>query len=250
MPTDDMFADRADRYDALIDWDKRLANESAFYRRLFEEVGAKRVLDAACGTGRHAAMFREWGLQVVGTDVSPAMLAKARENFGESEGLQWIERSFTVAADDGPFDVVLCTGNSLSLAEGHEVAREAVRAMLQGVKPGGALVVQVLNLWKLEEGPTLWQKSKRLRFRGRDTVLLKGIHRVGGRGHIDLVELTLTDDGVERQEHGAMFEGIHDGDLLVWAQDAGASRCDLWGSVQREPYDRTGSTDLILVARK
>lgn len=38
----------------------------------------QRVLDLGCGTGRHAAMIAERGADVVGVDVDPSMLAKAR----------------------------------------------------------------------------------------------------------------------------------------------------------------------------
>src|SRR5262245_26598850 len=38
------------------------------------------ALDAACGTGRHARHLVDRGYQVVGTDLTPEMLAKARSN--------------------------------------------------------------------------------------------------------------------------------------------------------------------------
>ena len=56
-----MFDDLTDIYEAMIDWPKRLANEGPFYRRWFERVGVQSVVDVACGTGRHAAMFHSWG---------------------------------------------------------------------------------------------------------------------------------------------------------------------------------------------
>ena len=63
------FDDRAAIYDLLIDWPKRLANETPLFRSLLEQVGATRVLDASCGTGQHAALFHSWGLAVEGADV-------------------------------------------------------------------------------------------------------------------------------------------------------------------------------------
>jgi SAM-dependent methyltransferase len=53
-----VFEDRPELYDALVDWSKRLAREEPFFRAVFEQVAARRVLDAACGTGRHAALFQ------------------------------------------------------------------------------------------------------------------------------------------------------------------------------------------------
>src|SRR5438309_9900878 len=38
-----------------------------------------RILDLACGPGRHAAELARWGGRVVGVDLSRAMLRRARE---------------------------------------------------------------------------------------------------------------------------------------------------------------------------
>jgi hypothetical protein len=57
-----------DVYDAMIDWSKRLDHEGPFYRTLFERLSAKSVVDVACGTGHHAAMFHDWGLEVEASD--------------------------------------------------------------------------------------------------------------------------------------------------------------------------------------
>jgi hypothetical protein len=58
------FDDLTDLYEAMIDWPKRSANEAPFFRRLCEHSIVRRVADVACGTGRHADMFRSWGLEV------------------------------------------------------------------------------------------------------------------------------------------------------------------------------------------
>ena len=67
------FDDLTDLYETMIDWPKRLANEAPFFRRPFEQTKVARVADVACGTGRHADMFRSWGLEVHGLDISPSI---------------------------------------------------------------------------------------------------------------------------------------------------------------------------------
>ena len=83
----DTFNQLVDVYEAMIDWPKRLAAEEPFYRRWFQQAGVKRVVDVACGTGHHAAMFHGWGLDVEGADLSPAMIERARAGFGEAGGI-------------------------------------------------------------------------------------------------------------------------------------------------------------------
>ncbi len=72
--TNNVFDDLTEVFDELVDWPKRLANEEPFYRRLFARIGVRRLVDVACGTGRHAAMFHSWNLHVQAADISPRMI--------------------------------------------------------------------------------------------------------------------------------------------------------------------------------
>jgi SAM-dependent methyltransferase len=242
---------KAERYEALVDWPRRLAFEEPFYRRLFEQVGVRSVLDAACGTGRHAAMFHSWGLRVEGADVSPAMIAHCREHYGESETLRWVERSFDQAAEPrAAFDAAICVGNSLALAANVAAAKRAVIAILSALRTGGVCIIQVLNLWRLCEGQTTWTKCKRVRIDGSDRILLKGTHRVGATAFVDFLDLTLLDDDVSARFDGVTLLGLEAADLLAAVQRGGGDDPQLYGTFELEPYDREHSPDLILVSRR
>lgn len=246
-----LFDEHPEIYDALIDWPKRLANEEPFYRQLFSQIGAKRVLDAACGSGHHAAMFHSWGLEVQGADLSVSMIEHCRKSFGQPAGLSWAVRSFDQTPEPAEqFDAAVCVGNSLALAPDMETISRAIDALLSAVRPGGAVVIQVLNLWHLPEGKCLWQKCKRLAIDGIDHVLLKGIHRVGAQGFVELIALELVDDRVKSQFHSATFMGLEAAELISSSPAGGVSEVQVYGSYKQEPYDRQESSDLILVCRK
>jgi SAM-dependent methyltransferase len=154
------FDELADRYDSLIDWPRRLAYEGPFFRELFDGQDAHRVADVGCGTGRHAAMFHAWGLEVEGSDISSAMIKRCRDLNGENERLHWVQRSFTESpASRQPFDAAVCIGNSLALASDAENMKKAVSALVKTVRPGGIGVIQLLNLWSISDGPDLLAKS-------------------------------------------------------------------------------------------
>lgn len=250
-------------YDALIDWPRRLAAEEPFWRELFATVGARRVLDAACGTGRHAARFHAWGLAVEGADLEPAMIAHARSAHGAPPGLRWTVRSFTEPPPPPPFDVVLCTGNSLALVPDTGTLRTAVAALYGAVRPGGALVLHLLNLWRFEEGPVTWQKCVRLANSGGTRVLLKGIHWAGGRAYISFVEMRLPAEGtadtpvagpqpIAAATHNTPLLGITRDELESAVRAAaGAAPLELavFGDWARSVYEARTSPDLILLAR-
>jgi SAM-dependent methyltransferase len=244
-----MFDDVADAFEAITDWPKRLAHEEPFYRRLFARLGAERVLDVACGTGHHAAMFHSWGLQVEGADLSPAMIDRAKARFGEPQGLRWRVRGFDQPVEPTEsFDVAICVGNSLALAPDAATAERAIWQMLAAVRDGGAIVVQVLNLWRLADGPCLWQKCHRLTSPD-NALILKGVHRCGSRGYVEWVLADLSGQVTFRSE-STPFLGLERSDLDRMAKAAGANKIALFGGYQNRPYQRQQSVDLVMVAEK
>ena len=250
-PDQSLFDQAPDRYDALIDWPRRLDNETPFYRRLFRQVDARRVLDAACGSGRHAHLFHQWGLEVEAADLSPAMIDWCRQRYGQHPRLRWVVRPYTAPADPpGLFDAVVCVGNSLALSDSAQSVAPAMRAMMTSLRPKGLCIVQVLNLWKWPDGPTVWQKCIRTTFAGGDHVLLKSIRRAGDRAFIDFVDLELTADGVAGRFQSDAFVGLRADDLADAARDAGADQLQFFGNYQQQPYDPAASPDLILVCRR
>jgi SAM-dependent methyltransferase len=121
--------------------------------------GGARVLDCACGTGAVAVGLALRGCDVVATDASPGMVRRTRALAAEhgaavdARVARWEELDRLRLA---PFDAVLCVGNSLTHAPGHDGRRAALRAMGAMLKPGGLLVVTSRN-WELvrAEGPGL-----------------------------------------------------------------------------------------------
>jgi SAM-dependent methyltransferase len=259
-----LFDDLTDVYEAMIDWPKRLANEEPFYRQVFERAGVRSVVDAACGTGRHAAMFHQWGLRVEGADISPRMIDRARAVFGVPPGLRWVVRGFDqplrpveppgatpAHADREPwqFDAAICVGNSLALAPDVPTVERAVGQLMMAVRPGGVVVVQVLNLWRLADGPCLWQKAKRAVLPQGDAHVLKGVHRCGSRGYVDLV-LTHPDSGALLHNESVPFLGLEAAELDRVARAADAAQIEFFGGYQEQHYDRNESIDLVMVARR
>jgi SAM-dependent methyltransferase len=235
-------------YEAMIDWPKRLAAEGPFYRHWFQQAGVKRVVDAACGTGRHAAMFHDWGLDVEGADLSPAMIQRARAAFGEPPGLRWAVRGFDDPVPGaGSWDAVVCVGNSLALAPDMATVRTAIARMMEALRPGGVLLVQVLNLWRLPDGPCVWQKCLRTRLPQGEALILKGVHRCGVRGHVELV-VADPDGGTLLAHESPQFLGLESGDLEDMARQAGAAEVRFFGGHATQPYDRQASVDLVLAA--
>jgi SAM-dependent methyltransferase len=248
MTNDQPFGEWAEVYEALVDWPRRLAHEQLFYRRLFESVGVQRLVDVACGTGHHAAMFHSWGLTIEGSDASAEMIDRARQLHGQSETLGWVVRRFEEPIAAHPlFDAAVCVGNSLALANTVEAAQQAIGHMLAAVRPGGLVIVHVLNLWHLPDGPCRWQKCFRMTGQHGELLVVKGVHRSGRSGFVDLIVTTL-DQPPRMQSESVPLLGLDEGDLEHAARCQGAARVEFYGGYDGQPYQRETSTDLIMVA--
>jgi ubiquinone/menaquinone biosynthesis C-methylase UbiE len=93
------------------------------------------ALDAACGTGRHAAYLLARGHRVVGVDATPEMLAKARARVPGADFRVGDLRRLPVEA--ASVDLAVC---ALALTHLPDLA-PAVDELARVVRPGGRLVV-------------------------------------------------------------------------------------------------------------
>ncbi|WP_433893839.1 class I SAM-dependent DNA methyltransferase [Streptomyces sp. CA-111067] len=98
----------------------------------------RRLLDAGCGTGRSTAAFAARGFETTGTDISPAMIAIARQKHpGIGFHVHDVRLPFTAA---GSHDVVLCMSDIANyLADSGHLA-SALAGFGQVTRPGGVLV--------------------------------------------------------------------------------------------------------------
>ena len=96
------------------------------------------VLDVGTGTGVVAITARRIGARVTGLDLTPAMLAMAKENANVAghRDIEWHEGDAeTLPFADAAFDVVLSQFGHM-FAPRHDVA---VNEMLRVLKPGGTI---------------------------------------------------------------------------------------------------------------
>lgn len=257
-------------YDQMVDWSKRLAREAPFFRDIFSAAGVERVVDVGCGSAKHAIMFREWGLDVVGVDPSESMLAQARENAEEAGvtlalvegGFGELERLVGTG-----FDAVVTLGNGLPHVDGIDGLHETVRDFAAVLRPGGVVVLHLLNHARLIEGrirmlpPAIRETSE------GDRVFLKVLDYVEDGIMFDFVTLTREpgaspsagnafayDDPDETGWHLRSRRSVHTAlpeDLLQEAlESAGFEGIESYGDHTGRSLDRSADESVIVVARR
>ncbi len=101
-----------------------------------ERFAPASVLDAGCGTGRVGRELARRGLDVVGVDLDPEMLATARR---KAPGVDWRLADLTTVDFARSFDAVVMAGNvMIFLAPGSEPA--VVANLARHLRPEGLLI--------------------------------------------------------------------------------------------------------------
>ncbi len=137
-----------EKWDDLIDWDAREDSEGDFFIRELKKRGARRILDAATGTGFHSVRLLRAGFEVVSADGSPEMLAKAFSNARERGFIlrtvqadwRWLNRDI-----HGKFDAVICLGNSFTHLHSEHDRRKTLAEFYAVLNHDGVLILDQRN---------------------------------------------------------------------------------------------------------
>ena len=113
--------------------------EGPFMADLFAGLEPGRALDAACGTGRHAAVLAGLGHEVVGVDASRAMLDRARARVPGADFR--IGALTALPLGTASFDLAVC---SLALTHLEDLARP-IAELGRVVRPGGRIVLSDIH---------------------------------------------------------------------------------------------------------
>lgn len=143
------------RYHSMID-DLEVDFASRFVR-------GRDVLEVGCGTGLILERLATMANRAVGVDLSPGMLAKARER-----NLEAIEASATeLPFEDASFDV---TCSFKVLAHIPDI-RRALSEMARVTRPGGFLLAEFYNPWSLRALAKKWGPAGKISEKTRESAV-------------------------------------------------------------------------------
>ena len=129
-------------YDAIYaSIGKDYARESARVDELirsYKRSPGNRMLDVACGTGRHITYLKDWYL-VEGLDLEPGMLEIARQR---NPSVEFHLGDMTDFDLDRRFDAVVCLFSAIGYARTPDRLHQACANMARHLVPGGVLVVE------------------------------------------------------------------------------------------------------------
>lgn len=208
-------------------------------------VAGKRLLDVGCGTGKSFVPMLERGWEVVGCDLSPAMLEIAREKVGEEVRLEIADvRELPVF---GEFDLVWALNDTLNNLLSASELRAAVEGMGRNLAPDGAILFDLNTL-----------------------MLHRQIHEPRTEGHeVDGVKMSWTGLATEEVKAGSTWESrfeidgnptaahthrqrhFSEAEVLAAIETAGLKPLGVWGDyegAQDQPLDEERHQKAIYIA--
>ena len=250
----------AEYYDAVINWEKRLAREMPLLEELARGAGP-RVLVPACGTGGHVAALAERGFRVLGFDADEDAVAFAQQRInqdadaisaagGEAKvSLLKMEQ----AGELGPtHDEAYCLGNALPGISGEGQLLAALKGIAGALRAGGILLTQNLNYdlrWKEKAHwfPLLSGETAK-----EEVLLVKFADYEQEAINFHAMFLVREKAGAKWQSHVRssrqipLFRSL----LAQLLTQAGFGKVRFWGDYAQAPFDPAKSNDLLVEGEK
>lgn len=230
--------------------------DEAFWRQVVRDAAAAvprpRVLELGAGTGRVTRVLLEAGARVVGLDLSPHMLARARESVASVGSAGLIVSDMRRPAVRGPFDLVVAANDPFVHLTADRDRQIAVTAVAERLRPGGRFVLDAHWL-----GPTMERQAAGPGGMVRERPL------ADGRGTTVREEWRCDPDSSLCH---ARYEYRRDGRVLdeatclarLWSvpeilhrlEGVGLSVRTFWGGYDRRPFEPGTATHLVAEAER
>jgi SAM-dependent methyltransferase len=200
-----------------------------------------RMLDVACGKGRHSKKLASLGFIVTGIDISPDSIAFAKKS--ENENLEFFVHDMRLPAWGSYFDYAFNFFTSFGYFKTKREHDDAIRTIAKSLKPGGKFVIDYLNVQYAEEH-LLPDETKQI----GETIY--DIHRWNDETHF-YKKITVTDPSLTKPiEYTEKVAKFSLGDFTEMLAFQGMQVQEVFGDYHLNNYDVRKTPRLVLIASK
>lgn len=252
LPQFEFFEKLSESYDQMISWPDRLGNESSFFKTLINDYKIRSYLDVACSTGFHVILLRRMGVDAVGIDASPKMIAKARSNAiacGVNvecilDDMNRLSKRFSEG-----FDMVTCLGDTIAHFKNKPVVKHILSEIYKCLNPGGLFVLQVHNYDNIFKNKVRFLPPSGNRNGGEETVFFRVLDFNPKSVDLSVVKHFRHENKWELTVHSTEIYPHYKKDLEKLIKSVGFKNLNCYRNFNFEDYDTTGRT-LLIVAQK
>lgn len=207
--------------------------------RYFDFQHSYKILDLACGKGRHAIYLNSMGMNVVGVDLSRQNIAYARTY--ENDRLHFYVHDMRNLFRENEFDYVLNLFTSFGYFATEEENEQVICTATRALKDGGKFVIDFMNPYRVINHlvPCEEKTIEGIRFK---------IDRSLQDGFI-VKDIVFKDKG-QNYHFQEKVRAITKAEFMRDFKKAGLELLDIYGNYQLETYEKEVSERMIFVLLK
>ena len=200
-----------------------------------------RMLDAACGRGRHSCILAEMGFDVTGFDLSFENVRFAKQF--EKENLQFYQHDMRSLLRTNYYDLVFNFFTSFGYFATRREHDDAIRSFSAALKPGGIFVIDYLNVHYVEDH-LVHHEIKNI------SGSSFGINRWDDETHF-YKKITISDVSLSApEEYTEKVVKFSLGDLTDMLAFQDMQVAEVFGDYNLIPYDLRKTPRMIIIAKK
>jgi len=155
-----------------------------FLVKLFKKHKARKILDIACGTGRHAIALAGKGFSVTGVDASHAMINQARKNASMLDcQIKFKIQDIRKLSLKEKFDAAFIMYGSLAYVKTNKDAINALRSVARCLKKNGLIIIEDDNPWQYIVTGQLKKKTTEEIKNGKKRLVIKHVNRLSAHNN-------------------------------------------------------------------
>jgi SAM-dependent methyltransferase len=198
-----------------------------------------KIMDLACGRGRHAIYLNKKGFDVTGTDLSPRSIAYA-DQFSNSR-LHFFVHDMREVFSAKTFDLILNLFTSFGYFEKEEDNIKAIKSIADSLKKDGLAVIDFMNTPKVIASLV---KKKIVEVDGIKFCVKKKLEN----GFI-IKDISFHADG-EDHYYIEKVKAISQQDFIKYFNFAGLEVLEIWGDYRLNNYSQTSSERMIFILKR
>jgi SAM-dependent methyltransferase len=213
----------------------------SFINNIIKHLGIQthdKVMDLACGKGRHAIYLNKKGFDVTGVDLSPQSITYANQ-FSNPRLSFFVHDMREVYARES-FDLILNLFTSFGYFEKEEDNFKAIKAIADSLTKRGLAVIDFMNTPKVIRELV---KGEKIKVEGIEFCLKKKLEN----GFIKK-EILFYADGKD-QHQTEMVKAITKEDFIKYFNFAGLAVSEIFGDYQLNEYSEADSDRMIFILR-
>ncbi|SMB84046.1 Methyltransferase type 11 [Hymenobacter roseosalivarius DSM 11622] len=230
-------------YYHLLYRDRNEEEAKAFIDALLGHLRVKpnaKLLDLACGKGRHSVYLSQKGYEVTGVDLSPESIAYAQE-FAHAR-LHFHEHDMRNPLPFGSFDFIFNLFTSFGYFAHETENIVALRSAAKALRPGGKMVIDFMNTERtlrelvLEEEKTVSDITFHITRRLDTGFIVKTIRFLDALG--------------QEQQFEERVRALSLDNFEEYFQMAGLRLAEVLGDYQLSPYNEALSPRMIFIVKR